>query len=405
MKHVRWLIALAAVAGVALAVSCGTGSARCTASNCNGCCSSTGSCMPGNNGTQCGAKGVLCVSCSALQVCQAGLCQTSGGGGGAGGGGGGAGGGGGGTGGGGGGTGGGGGGGGGTTGQIAAVKQLNYKDPVSLTGVVVAAVEDEWHSSSSPCVLSNWASKFWVVDPAAPNQGIYVYKRCTDTPTDYQPKPGDVLDIAGYFNTMPSYFYPDGYRYSVQNLYVSGVATPMAFTQHGTAAVPADNLAPAGFGNSYGGTVLANAGLAGTRVHVDGPLTITDPSPRAFQRVSALGAADPMFYGFEVTGGVLVATYKTYGTSPTDGGAARCDFRQKELDAGAGTVAFPNGISGVYDTYTMPGCEDGGTDIRCGRNKPGIIPGATLADGGTAKYTFVLLPQNCEVDFQGATGL
>jgi hypothetical protein len=286
--------------------------------------------------------------------------------------------------------------------SIEAVKHLNYKDPVNLAGVVVVAVDDEWQGTGC------WNSEFWVVDPAAPTTGIYVYKRCIDTPVDLQVKVGDVLDITGTFNTMFPYFNMVGYRYTVLN---ASSTAPMALTPKGTQVPPSDNVTSAGFGFSDGGRVLANPELSGTRIHIPGPLYITNPNPPALMRLSALGAADSKGYGFEVTGGILVNNYKTYGPSPTDGGRARCDFRARENDGGPGTVAFPSGLSGVWDSYTFTRCKDGGDPYSCSANQGtlnGYVPGTAgsfSGDGGYARYTFVVYPQDCENDFAGATGL
>jgi len=51
-----------------------------------------------------------------------------------------------------------------------------------------------------------------------------------------------------------------------------------------------------------GGSVKANPDFASVRVYVPGPLSITNPSPAAFKRVSA-NASDSTYFGFEVTAG------------------------------------------------------------------------------------------------------
>ncbi|MHB8872250.1 MAG: hypothetical protein ACYC8T_01055 [Myxococcaceae bacterium] len=259
-------------------------------------------------------------------------------------------------------------------------------DRVVVRGVVVAAIDDTFKGGQG-----DYISQFWVVDPANPGEGIWVDKYFTDLPGPYNPVVGDVLDIDGYFGMRSKFDDRVGYRFSLKSQFAcAGNPTgKLSITKTGTTSAPVDNVVAAGFGNADGGWVKANPERAGTRVHIPGPLVITDPNPTAFKRI--FGSS--LYYGFEVSNGILVNNSKTYGTSPTDGGRPRCDWRAFALDGGA--VSFPNGISGVWESYTHAACYDGGTSSSC-KKDAGVVPGTT------ANYTFVLYPQDCETDFAGA---
>jgi hypothetical protein len=124
-------------------------------------------------------------------------------------------------------------------------------------------------------------------------------------------------------------------------------------------------------------------------VKIDGPLTVTDLNPEALHRVSALGAADTRYNGFQLSNGILVNNFRTFdGAKTEDGGVSHCDVRW--IIGDGGTVSFPNGIVGVWDTYTMASCTDGGTTLTSCFNNKGTIPG--VPDSG---YTNVLYPTDC----------
>jgi len=282
--------------------------------------------------------------------------------------------------------------------------QLSQGARVLLTGVVVTAISTSYEATQGGCSTitpKGWYDWFWVADPASPRDGIYVYKYCQDLPTDYAVQIGDVLTIDGWIGYQHSYGQPDGYRLMVKGQFDFTApphtgALPLSITKTGTMAPLADNLAPAGFGDAMGGTVKPNKEYGGSRVHIAGPLTLTNPSPPAMKRVSAV-PNDSVYFGFEVSGGVLVDNFKTY-RSFTDGGTA-CDWHSIAIDGGADggprTITFPNGISGVWDTYTDSACEDGGTASGC-RTNPGRIPGTP-----DANYTYVLYPMDCANDLAG----
>ncbi len=72
MKQIRHLIAGFAVGVVILfASACSPAAAKCSPSNCNGCCDSTDKCQTGAASASCGAGGKACGVCTAAQTCDA----------------------------------------------------------------------------------------------------------------------------------------------------------------------------------------------------------------------------------------------------------------------------------------------------------------------------------------------
>jgi hypothetical protein len=95
---------------------------------------------------------------------------------------------------------------------------------------------------------------------------------------------------------------------------------------------------------------------------------------------------------------VLVSNYKTFGVT-LDGGSSRCDWRNVVTDGG--TVSFPNGIRGVWDTYSYVPCTDGGFTFADGGTSTdctGYVPGTAN------NYTYILYPQDCATDLPGVVG-
>jgi hypothetical protein len=252
---------------------------------------------------------------------------------------------------------------------------------------------------------------FWVRDDS--DAGFYVYKRGTDT-VAANPVPGDIVNIDGQFGTQTKYFAPDGYRYLISNQYYgSGNVKnrPLIIT-----TLTPSTGAPAPL------TLDANCGMdaqdgqqdlfqdsqfnAGQLIHINGPLAITNAQPLAMAQVTELqdgGALITGYRGFEVTGGILVTDSKTYSSDGGFGAPERCDWRL--LADGGATVTFPNGITGVWDTYTMHPCIDNGAG-GCGTTGDnGYIPnaGALTSDAGNPTYTFALYPQSC-ADLAGDAG-
>ncbi len=253
---------------------------------------------------------------------------------------------------------------------------------VKLEGVVIHTVESTGHGQRSD---AGSPARFWVVDPARPTQGLWVEKSSTDLPTDFVPQVGQYVDITGWMQAAGPGEQLVGYRAHIANPRVfDNSQGRLELRLIDTLPVPADNLAPPGFGAADGGWLRPNPELLGTRVYVPGPLVMTDPSPRAFA---------PTFNGFEVSGGLLVSSRNT-----------RCDWQALVRNDG-GVVVFPHGIRGVWDTYTQVPCEDGGTEdlATCPKDPAGgRVPGTELSDGGFGSaFTHVLLPQDCERDLAG----
>ena len=265
-------------------------------------------------------------------------------------------------------------------------KTANYKGFFEVDNVLVSEV-----IYAKPGKDGAFRADFWVQDPALEHNGLFVSKYYTDVDNAYLPKPGDKVDLVGWFNTVSNFAQQTGYRFVLEDAYAAfGDAGTTDGNLHvvvhssGNARVP-DVTTPAGFGNAESGAAHANSDYAGARVHIPGPLTITNLKPPALQNVN-----DPTkYYGFEVTGGILVNDYRTATGNWTDSGTptSACDFRTGPFVA----TTFPNGISGVYDTYTATPCKDGGVDpYGCSKgNSKGHVPGV---DAG---YTYVLYPETC----------
>ncbi|MBM7113338.1 hypothetical protein [Archangium primigenium] len=264
---------------------------------------------------------------------------------------------------------------------------------VKVVGAVIQTVDYEKQGTGA-----DWSANFYLVDPANPKQGLWVYKFYQDTPTQYRAKVGDKLDIEGFLHVKGPFEQVAAYRPQLASkYYVDGSQQPkMALTNIVASTAPVDNevSVDTGFGDAKGGSARPNPDYAGSRVHIAGPLTITNASPKALQRVSS-NPDDTRYYGFEVTGGILVRNAATFG---------KCDYRQKVIDGA--TVTFPDGIRGVWDTYSFAACEDGGTASDCRKNAS-VVPG-TAGDGGTGDggtgniYTYVITPQNCDTDLKAA---
>lgn len=261
---------------------------------------------------------------------------------------------------------------------------LPYNAHVKVQNVVVHTV------SYSKLGTADYRADFWVSDVANPPYGLWISKFYTDLPGPYLPAPGDVLNIDGYYNQISQYQSQTGYRKLLQNKRVSGsTVANMELTKVSSGAPPAPIAVTAGmFGDADGGFERPDPAYAGTRVHVQGPVEIIDPAPSAFSTITLADGGG--FYGFEITGGILVNNSKTFRS---DGG---CAWRDVALDAGSQgqKVVFTGGVQGVYDSYTYAACADGGTNPYCGNNVPGIVPGTNN------KFTYVLYPESC-ADFVG----
>lgn len=218
---------------------------------------------------------------------------------------------------------------------------------------------------------------FWVVDPASPEDGLWVQKNSTDLPIAYTPAVGDKVTLDGYYGTVANYKDRRGYR---RYLHAGDPGGLLSVTKVGTATLPAANqVDPATLGKADGGGVSYR--YASTRIKIPGPVTITNANPPHLRRYSYY---NPVGYdGFEVSGGILVDDYMTY---------KNCDFRKTVLDGGS--VTFSNGISGVWDTYTHAPCIDAGAPYspsNCYAQK-GYVPGLD------ASTVLVLYPIDCSTD-------
>lgn len=303
-------------------------------------------------------------------------------------------------------TGGGTGGGAGVPTTVQAAKAATYPAKVNLQGVVLTAISFAGRSTSTTlCAGTSSAgvtADFWVADPANPEFGVWVKKFRCDGDVDYFPAVGDVLNITGVIGIESGFSQRVGRRVVVKSEFDFIPGTPPGYVCAPSSTPPCEPLVvaktgtmsplplvekPATFGE--GGAIKAEQSTRGTRIRIAGPLTITNASPPALQRVSAFGANDTRYYGYELSNGVLVNDFRTFDNAALeDGGRSHCDQRWIVQDGG--TVTFPNGIVGVWDTYTYAACVDGGTDLfRCFVNR-GDIPGSP--DSG---YTNVLYPTDC----------
>lgn len=283
---------------------------------------------------------------------------------------------------------------------------------VTLEHVVVTAVDDLHRGSQGDSI-----AQFWVVDPCFPREGLWIDKNSADTPTTYVPQLGDELTIQGLFrhiNRTASDISPSSthtqvktrsaYRPTVKNSdLLSGVSGTLSITQTGTVPVPQDLTVPTTFGNAQGGAAKPNADYGGARVHIPGPITLTNPDPLALKQHPDL-PENGTYLGFEVTGGVLVSNDKAFGVT-FDGGTSRCDWRALVKDGG--TVNFPNGIRGVWDTYSHVPCADGGftsADGGTSSNCTFSYRDAGYVPGTSNDYTYILYPQDCATDLPWVAG-
>jgi hypothetical protein len=282
----------------------------------------------------------------------------------------------------------------------ARASPFDGKMRVLLEGVVIHTVADVAQRVENGGTQVR--ASFWVADPARPGQGLWVRKDWTDVPENFVPEVGQRVDLTGWMQAESGLEPFSGYRAHLGNPSAFGGSPgTLDIRRIGTLAVPADNpVVAGGFGNADGGLGRPNPELLGTRVYVPGPLVLTDPTPQAFHRVSA-DPKDSVYYGFEVSGGILVSSQNTSGASPTDGGPARCDW-QALVRSDGGTVVFPQGIRGVWDTYTFVPCQDGGLGACAPDPRGGQVPGTEPADGGPGnRYTHILYPRDCDRDLAG----
>lgn len=271
---------------------------------------------------------------------------------------------------------------------VDAVRAARFcQEYVRVENAVVVGIENSVRGSQG-----DYNVQFWVVDVNDSTHGIMVDKYYTDLPGPYLPQVGDVVNLNGYvkrysrYNDRTAYRTVFGSTFGCTGVDAGTNPTSLLVELVSAGAPVSTNLVAAGFGDAMSGDNRPNPELAGTRIHIPGPLTISDPNPPAFKRVSVV-ATDTVFFGFEVTGGILVNNYRTYDYTASDGGGRMgCDYRAYANDGG--TVTFPTGITGVWDTYSHASCEDGGTS-GCTRRNAGVVPG-TVND-----YTYAIYPLDC----------
>jgi hypothetical protein len=276
-------------------------------------------------------------------------------------------------------------------------------DVVKLDHLVITTVDSTTKGSQG-----DYIAYLWVVDPCYPKEGMYVDKYFTDPAKGYQPQVGDEVSIQGYYRQYyPTATDADQTRNAYRPVFKSSfqIGDPsltgnISITKTGTVPVPADNEVPAGFGNAHGGATKANPEYGGARVHIPGPISVTNANPFALKQRPDIQDSGT-YLGFEVTGGVLVSNYKTFGET-RDGGSPRCDWRTVVNDGG--TVNFTNGIRGVWDTYSYVGCADGGLTLADGGTTstcPNAYRDAGVVPGTNQDYTYILYPQDCANDLPG----
>ncbi len=291
---------------------------------------------------------------------------------------------------------------------ILEAKATRFPAKVDLHGVVVTAVSFAAVSgASNNCAgLSTKGvnASFWVADPNADHVGVWAEKFRCDGDADYFPHVGDIVNLSGIMGFESNFQQQDGYRIMIKSEfdyipssmrgsgYVCALSstppcTPFVVEKTGTMAPLPANEVPETFGADGG--IKAEPTYSGSRIKIAGPLTVKNINPEAFHQVSA-DPNDTRYFGFELSNGVLVNAFRTYsGATLEDGGASTCDVRAIIQDGG--TFEFPNGVAGVWDTYTHASCADGGTKLYNCFNNKGTIPGTP-----DANYTNVLYPTSCE---------
>ncbi len=301
-------------------------------------------------------------------------------------------------------TGGGAGGGMGMPTTVQAAKASTYPAKVALRGVVVTAISFARRSAAAACAGASSAgvtADFWVADPASAEHGVWVQKFRCDGDVDYFPAVGDVLNVSGVIGFETPFKQRVASRIMVKSEFDFIPGKPMGYVCAVTSTPPCEPFAVTKTGTmsplpvvnqlaTFGAAGFrAEQALKGARITIAGPLTVASITPAALHQVSAQGANDPRYFGFALSNGVLVNDFRIFGGAQLeDGGVSRCDVRAMVADGG--TVTFPNGITGVWDTYAFAPCLDGGTDIfRCFAGR-GTVPPSP--DSG---YTNVLYPTDC----------
>jgi len=254
--------------------------------------------------------------------------------------------------------------------------------------------------------------------------GVMVHKYFNDNPRDYSPQKGDLLKVTGfhyenyvtrngqqhtthrfgYRREVGGQFYADGGSGKLQIVYLDDkrpvhtllIENPEEFSADGGTAAPHDEL-------------------RGARVHFPGPVSITDPTPTFMIRYNNdltqpegqqyfVDTSREYYEGYVLSNGVVVADAFIRGKfDDLDSDGVKdpdeqfsCNFRLKAAEASVGSqVVFPEGVSGVWDSYTMVPfytCAGGAQFYTC--TEPGYIPSE---DGGYLSDRInVLWPTHCD---------
>ncbi len=385
-------------------ISCGPTSTRC-ADTCAGCCDSSGACQFGTEPLACGSGGDRCLLCTTAQTCSAGLCLIKGttmssdagtqdagsstdagsttdagatkhdagmvdG---------------------------------GTTQNdagtridggtksdagvatgIAAARAATLPAYIELKGVVVSAVWSVVRSTASATCAESGTSgigaAFWVAEPNHPTDGLFVSKFRCNSPPEYEPAVGDVLDLSGYIGRQSAFDDVEAHRVVLKDQYdflspppvtctTSEGCTPLIIVKKGTTSAPsATSIQDIDIASLF---TQARPDLLGARITLSNQVIVSG-RPLALKRLSAVD--DDVYRGF-LTPAILVNDSKTAGA---------CDYRQFAADGGL--VQFQR-ITGIWESYAHAPCLDGGT-AACVRAS-GQVPGT---DAG---FTHVLYPLSC----------
>ncbi|RYZ32026.1 MAG: hypothetical protein EOO72_15920, partial [Myxococcaceae bacterium] len=169
----------------------------------------------------------------------------------------------------------------GTGGQIAEARKKPFSTKLTLRDVVVTDVDYEKLGTDG----KQWRSFFWVTDPAFPKEGLYITKFYDDVPDTYRPQPGNKIDIEGFFGTEPNYQPFNGRRHHLVNDFRNGKKLVITVkSDAGVDARPPANEVTAEALQASLDAPQSSAAYLGTRVHLAGPLTLTNPQPSQLQR-------------------------------------------------------------------------------------------------------------------------
>lgn len=260
-------------------------------------------------------------------------------------------------------------------------------------------VHTVWTKQPSPLGAGDLRAEFWMTDPVDRSRGIWVEKGYTDL-SSHPLQRGDEVVVDGFLGRVPAAVDVTGYRVLLKNQagFVTTNPKPLQLARvDGGIAITAIAVDAGEFGDAAGGFEAANPELVGARVHLRGPVEITDSAPAAMTQYR-LGAVTG-YAGFEVSGGVLVNDLHTRSLDGGFGEPGRCDWRR--VAASGKRVVFANGIFGAWDTYAHAPCLDGGTLEDGGVACYPLSTARGFVPGTDAGFTHVLYPADCAFDLDG----